>query len=197
MAKTPWWVNYAIVGAGAFIAYENWPTISTWFSSLTTSLSNLIPAAPAAAASGYYPNSPVPLSYPTNETFVDTAGNQWQFSTQTNTWVIATPAPAAAASSGTVVATAPVAAPPTTSPGTVVATAPVAAPPPTSPPAPPAIQPTQPPMVLMPQPGPIAWGGPPIVGPFKVAPSPAQPAPATPAPATNPPRVLLPRYRSY
>jgi len=32
------------------------------------------------------PGSPVPVGYPTNQIFVDTSGNQWQFSVATGQW---------------------------------------------------------------------------------------------------------------
>lgn len=103
---------FAVVG---FLAYENWASISAWFASLAT------PAAASTVPAGsYYPNSPVPTSFSTNGIFVDSAGNQWAYSTQTDQWVIAVPAaaastPAATPAPATTPATAPV-----TSAGTVV-----------------------------------------------------------------------------
>jgi hypothetical protein len=126
----------ALLAVGGYFAYENWPAISAWFSTIVP-----MPTAGPATASGTYPNSPVPTSYSTMQTFVDSAGNQWQFSTQTNQWVIATPGPAVASSagatpisqpsvlpatSGTVVSTSTVV---PVSAGTVVSTAPPVTPP--------------------------------------------------------------------
>jgi hypothetical protein len=34
---------------------------------------------PASAATGYYTNTPVPLSWPTNQVFTDSTGNQWAY----------------------------------------------------------------------------------------------------------------------
>lgn len=108
-------ILYAI---GAYLAWQNWPAISSWFGSLSSGA-----AATPASSSGTYPNSPVPISYSTSQTFIDSSGNQWQFSTQTGQWVIAAPGPAPASpSAGTVVATAP-----TTAPLPPVAPSPVAA----------------------------------------------------------------------
>jgi len=119
----------ALLGVGGYLVYSNWPAISAWASSLVPT------TAPAATpTSAYYPNSPVPTSYSTSQTFVDSAGNQWQFSTQTSQWVIATPHPAPAA--------APVAVVPVSA-GTVVSTAPAV----TSTSAPLPVPGTQPPIV--------------------------------------------------
>jgi hypothetical protein len=191
---------YAVVG---YLAYENWPTISAWFSSLVPGAAAATSTTPATA---YYPNSPVPTSYPTNQNFVDSSGNIWQFSTQTSQWVIATPASPAPvpASAGTVVSTPPVVAPPTTPAGTLVATpaapttpaAPWVAPGPS--PAQPAIQvaPSLPRAfpVLSPTPAPAPAA--PLVkvtGPFTLAPS----VPAASTPALIRPIYGMPHYRSY
>lgn len=120
----------ALLAVGGYFAYENWPAISAWFGSVTSSAGTAV----AAAAGATYPNSPVPVSFSTMQTFVDSAGNQWQFSTQTGAWVIATPAPKPASpSAGTVVATvshpaapAPITAVPA-SPGTLVPLSPAPA----------------------------------------------------------------------
>lgn len=91
----------ALLGVGGYFAYENWAAISAWINTIIP-----MPTAGPATASGFYPNSPVPTSYSTSQTFVDSSGNQWQFSTQTGEWVIASPGPAPASpSAGTVVAT--------------------------------------------------------------------------------------------
>jgi hypothetical protein len=91
----------ALLGVGGYFAYENWAAISAWINTIIP-----MPTAGAATASGFYPNSPVPTSYSTSQTFVDSSGNQWQFSTQTGQWVIAAPGPAPVSpSSGTVVST--------------------------------------------------------------------------------------------
>jgi hypothetical protein len=110
----------ALLAVGGYFAYENWPAISAWFSTIVP-----MPTAGPATASGTYPNSPVPTSYSTMQTFVDSAGNQWQFSTQTNQWVIATPGPAVASSAGAAPITQPSVLPAT--PGTVVSTVPAVA----------------------------------------------------------------------
>ena len=118
------WFTMGLLAVGGYFAYSNWPAISAWFATIVP-----MPTAGPATASGTYPNSPVPTSYSTNQTFVDSSGNQWQFSTQTGQWVIASPGPAPVSPSpGTVVSTlgpatpaAPVAVVPA-SPGTVVPT---------------------------------------------------------------------------
>jgi hypothetical protein len=93
----------ALLGVGGYFAYENWAAISAWINTIIP-----MPTAGAATASGFYPNSPVPTSYSTSQTFVDSSGNQWQFSTQTGAWVIAAPGPTAVSpSAGTVVSTVP------------------------------------------------------------------------------------------
>jgi hypothetical protein len=203
---------YAVVG---YLAYENWPTISAWFSSLVPSAA----AASTTPASAYYPNSPVPSSYSTSQNFVDSSGNIWQYNTQTSQWVIAKPASPAAvpASAGTVVSTAPAVTVPTAPAGTVVTTPPPAAPPAgtvvaiTPPPAgppntqfilapggssasswvPPAPSPAQPLKITPPAGGSLVH----IIGPFTIAP------PATTTPPTPPATILagygMPHYRSY
>jgi hypothetical protein len=141
-----------LLAVGGYFAYENWPAISAWFSTVVP-----MPTAGAATASGTYPNSPVPTSYSTLQTFVDTLGNQWQFSTQTNQWVIASPAhPAATASS----------------PGTVVSTSTSAAAPPGNAPQPPVVPAsagtvvsTAPPLSPAVPQGPIVWRSPPFLLP--------------------------------
>lgn len=54
-------------------------------------------ASPTPGATGTYSGTPVPLGFPTNETFVDGQGNQWQYNATTGTWQNATAAAAAAA----------------------------------------------------------------------------------------------------
>jgi hypothetical protein len=122
--------SLALYAVGGYLVYENWPAISAWFGSVA---SGVTPAA-TAPAGATYPNSPVPTSFSTMQTFVDSAGNQWQFSTQTNQWVIATPGHTPGSPSpGMVVATpapaapAPVAVVPA-SPGTLVPITPVSPP---------------------------------------------------------------------
>lgn len=167
----------ALVGIGGYFAYENWPAISAWFGSLTSSAGTAV----AAAAGATYPNSPVPVSFSTMQTFVDSAGNQWQFSTQTGAWVIATPAPKPASpSAGTVVATAPPAAAPApitavpASPGTIVP--------------------------LSPGPAPVTVGAPPTsMINARVRPGGPVSAQAVPPPPaiTVPRQYGMPHYRSY
>lgn len=114
----------ALLAVGGYFAYENWPAISAWFGTVVP-----MPTAGPATASGTYPNSPVPTSYSTSQTFIDSQGNQWQFSTQTSQWVIAAPGPTPASpSAGTVVSTSsaplPGASAVPASPGTVVPASP-------------------------------------------------------------------------
>jgi hypothetical protein len=206
-------LTFGILAVGGYLAYENWPAISAWFGSIIPAAA---PASAAAASGAYYPNSPVPASYSTMQTFVDSSGNQWQYSTQTGQWVIATPGPTPASpSAGTVVSTAPGSAAPApitsvpAAPGTVVATtSPMPAPPPpivrvapievlpiSSEPTP---APAPPPASAPASPGTIVSLAPPPPAP---APAPVQVKTVTPPP---PPVIVVPRqpggmphYRSY
>ena len=108
-------VTIALLAIGGYFLYENWATISADLA---------LPAAGAVASSATtYPNSPVPLTTPIGSDFVDSAGNEWQYNTQTGAWVIVVSAPSA----GTVVATPAPAAVPAVVPataGTIIPTAP-------------------------------------------------------------------------
>jgi hypothetical protein len=45
------------------------------------------PVTPTPPSGPAIPGSPVPVGYPTNEIFVDSSGNQWQFNAATGQWV--------------------------------------------------------------------------------------------------------------
>jgi len=145
--------SIALYAVGGYFLYSNWSAISAWFAAVVP-----LPTAGPATASGTYANSPVPTSYSTNQTFVDSAGNQWQFSTQTGTWVIASHGPT----------------PPSPSAGTVISTlGPVMAAPPIAavPASPGTVVPTNT-LAPVPQPGalPIRWGAPSVAAPVPIAP---------------------------
>lgn len=170
MAKKTNWAALAIYGVAGYLVYENWPTVSAWFSSLVSPAAAAAPAVVPASAGTVVSTAPA-VTVPTAP-----AGT-----------VVTTPLPAAPPA-GTVVSTPPPAGPPSTD--YVLPGRPIFWLPPAPAPAPTPVQ-QQPINITPPAGGSLVH----IIGPFTVAP----PAPTTPPtpPATIRPVYGMPHYRSY